>query len=391
MGLARDGVLAVAAAALAVRKGIRLGPLEWATLLAVAGLCIWTLLSATWAASPTWAIREAQRTLVYVSGLFAMLLLVRQAAYRMLVGGAFVGVTVACCYGLATRLFPGWQSTFDSFGGYRLSEPIGYWNGLGIIAAMGVLLAIGIAAKARLTACRAFAAASAPFLVATLYFTYSRGSWIALGLGFVASAALDRRRLQLVTTGVLVGAWSTLAVALSSRSRALTHVHATRVSAAHDGRLLAVELGLIALAAALTAAALGYGERRLRIPRTVRLVYSAGLALLVVVSLTAAVTHYGGPSRLVQKGYDSLSTAPPYSANLNKRLFNLSSPQRINTWRVAWTEYRTEPFLGTGAGTYEAYWMKERPNSFHVRNAHNLYLETLATLGPSDLFFLAFY
>jgi hypothetical protein len=73
---------------------------------------------------------------------------------------------------------------------------------------------------------------------------------------------------------------------------------------------------------------------------------------------------------------------------LNKRLFSLSSPGRVDTWRVAWEDYKANPVLGSGGGTYEQFWNKERDKGFHVRNAHSLYLETLATLGPVGLLLL---
>ena len=55
---------------------------------------------------------------------------------------------------------------------------------------------------------------------------------------------------------------------------------------------------------------------------------------------------------------------------------------RGDWWRVAATMVADEPLLGTGAGSFEAHWFRERPLAFHARDAHNLYLETLAELGP---------
>ena len=46
---------------------------------------------------------------------------------------------------------------------------------------------------------------------------------------------------------------------------------------------------------------------------------------------------------------------------------------------------RDEPLHGTGAGSFEAHWLRERPISFYARDAHNLYLETLGELGALGL------
>jgi hypothetical protein len=89
---------------------------------------------------------------------------------------------------------------------------------------------------------------------------------------------------------------------------------------------------------------------------------------------------------LAHKAYDAFVTPSPYVGDdLNRHLFRLSAGERIPQWRVAWRQYRLNPWLGSGAGTYEAYWLRYRPYAGTVRDAHNLYLETLAELGPVGL------
>jgi tetratricopeptide (TPR) repeat protein len=378
-------LIAVATVAIVVRAEIRVSALELVALAAGGALLAWILLSALWAPSPTQPMLEGERTLVYVGGLLAMLLIVRRASYRMLLGGVWSATTTVCCFSLATRLFPGWYSTFDSFAAYRLSEPIGYWNGLGIFAAMGVLLALALAARARVTALRALGAASVPLLTTTLYFTYSRGAWIALMLGLATALALDCRRLQLVTSSVLVAGSGGVAVALASGSAALTHLQASRAEAAHEGHRLAVALLVVAAASGVSALAAVLAERRLVVHRRTRTVYAAVLLLVLVTGVATAFVRYGGPLQLARRGYHSLDATVPRSANLNKRLFTLSSPGRVDHWRVARKQYEAHPLLGSGAGTFEQHWMRDRRLAGNVRNAHNLYLETLATLGPVGL------
>jgi tetratricopeptide (TPR) repeat protein len=45
--------------------------------------------------------------------------------------------------------------------------------------------------------------------------------------------------------------------------------------------------------------------------------------------------------------------------------------------------------LGSGAGTYELSWNRERPTAFDARDAHSLYVETLAEVGPVGVLLLA--
>src|SRR5439155_19920722 len=76
---------------------------------------------------------------------------------------------------------------------------------------------------------------------------------------------------------------------------------------------------------------------------------------------------------------------PQTGGDLNRRLTSFSSDGRADYWRVAWREVRAHPLLGGGSGSYERYWHRYRPTAFEAQNAHNLYLETLAELGPIGL------
>src|SRR5205823_7247980 len=67
-----------------------------------------------------------------------------------------------------------------------------------------------------------------------------------------------------------------------------------------------------------------------------------------------------------------------------------STQPRTSYFRVAWDEYRAHPVLGSGAGSYGRYWL-DAPDYFRyggALDAHSLYLETLAELGPLGLLLL---
>jgi tetratricopeptide (TPR) repeat protein len=71
--------------------------------------------------------------------------------------------------------------------------------------------------------------------------------------------------------------------------------------------------------------------------------------------------------------------------DLNDRLFTLSANGRTEYWHVALDLVGAYPLLGVGAGGYERHWLEERPAPMKVRDAHSLYLELLAELGPLGL------
>ena len=111
--------------------------------------------------------------------------------------------------------------------------------------------------------------------------------------------------------------------------------------------------------------------------------------LVIVIGLgVGGVVRYGGPSEVVSRAYKAFKRPPvsvSSSNSLNKRLFSLSGNGRIDQWRVALDGFEAHPVLGSGAGTYEYLWMKNRPVGRKVRDAHSLYIEALAELGPIGL------
>ena len=346
----------------------------------------WTLLSAVWASSATQPVLESQRMLVYIGACLSAFVLLRSSSYRALLIGIWAVTSTVCAYSLATRLFPTRLGTFDSIAGYRLSEPIGYWNGLGLFAGLGALLALGLVARSRTGLLRAAAGSSSVVLVSTLYFTFSRGSWLVLGGGLIAMLALDRRRLQALTALLVVAPWPAAGVWLASRAEGLTRLQVSLPVAADDGRRVAVAVAGLAVAGGLASFLFGVLCERVRVPRLVQLGFEGFVALVLAASLATVIVREGSPSRLAHRAYDAFTAPSRYQGdNLNQRLFSLSAGQRIPQWRVAWKDYRLHPWLGSGAGTYESYWLRYRPSTTTVKDAHNLYLETLAELGPIGL------
>lgn len=383
-------LLLVCAVALAARTRLRLGRLEVAVPAAFLALAIWGLFSALWSPSLTQPALESQRTLMYAAGMFAAVLIVRTRARRALLGGVWLAITLICIYSVLTRLFPEQVGFIDALAGYRLDQPLGYWNALGAFAAMGALLGLGFAARGKSIAVRAAGAASTVPLVLTLYFTFSRGAWIALAAGLLAAVAVDRRRLQLITALLFVAPWPAIAVWRASVSKPLTRIGSGLSAQSHAGHHFAVTAVELAFVAAVVGALLIGAERAVRVARPVRIAYASAILLAVVGVLAVVTVRFGSPPTIASRLYHDFvgQSQTLKHGDLNTRLFNLSGGQRIPQWKVAWREYRGHPWLGSGYGSYERYWNQYRPVALKVRNVHNLYLETLAELGPVGLVLL---
>jgi O-antigen ligase len=369
----------------------RPGRLRAAFAIAMTLLAAWIALSALWSLSSASSIRELERVLVYVLVALAVALVLRRGDAPAVAGGVALGVVAVSTYALATRLFPDRFETFDDpIQTYRLSEPVGYWNALGLLAALGVLLVLGIAANARRTPYAASAAAALPVLATTVYFTFSRGAWWALAAALIVLVALDPRRLRLVWTGLVLAVPSVLAVALASRQDALTTEDSPLPQAISEGhRLAAWIVVLVPVSAGLVWAARTVG-RRVAVSPAIRRAFDVVLLAVLVAALVGVVVSLGGPVAAVNELEDRFDApvAAVGSNDLNERLFSISGNGRAESVDVAVEAGRERPWAGHGAGSYEYLWYERRPSDLVIRDAHSLYAEVFAELGLVGLLLL---
>jgi tetratricopeptide (TPR) repeat protein len=375
--------------ALVLREG-RVSRLELSWIGGLTALTGWTAASMLWTSSQTETALEVERTFVYLLAAIAVAAVARSFAYRGILWGTWVGTTVACLYALATRLFPERLGTTDPVAGSRLFEPIGYWNGLGLLTAVAILLAAGLATHGRPGWARGVAAAFVPLLLPTLYFTFSRGAWIALAAALIAAFALSDRRLQLASSLLLQALSAAAALWLAYRAKPLRETTGTLTAAAHAGHTLAWRLLLLAAGAAAMRIAYDAASRRVQIRTHARRGFAVVLLACLVAVVAGALVHYGGPAGAFDRARRSIDSNPTGGrVDLNQRLFSLSSNGRLQAWHVALDEWHAHPLLGGGAGSFAEYWAAAGPNQTQLVEVHNLYLETLAELGPIGLALLA--
>jgi hypothetical protein len=351
-------------------------------------LLVWTILSGFWSSDLTATGLAAQRQLLYAATVVGGLTVVRRSSVDALLAGVWAGVVLICGWGLLTRLLPDHIGIVDPFSGYRLSGPIGYWNSFGLLAAIGTLIAIGLAARASLTWVRALAAASLPVLLVAQYYTFSRGAWLSLAVALVVLVVIDSARLQLLLVMGVAG-WSGLvAVAFARSYPPLTTQGSSLAAEVHAGHHVVAELAVLAAAAALSIVGLAFAERRVEVAHVVRRVAGGSLVAIVAVGAATFTVRFGAPWTAVNHAWHTFATgssAGGRSNNLNGRLLSFSGSGRVVQWHVAWDQVKSHPWLGGGAGTWVDYWVQYRPVASTIHNVHNEYLETLAELGPVGL------
>lgn len=363
-----------------------LGRRDAALLVGLAAFVGWGLLSTLWAPGAELPIRASELAILYLVAVAAFLVL-GSLSLPFGVLGAAMGVAA---YSLATRLIPDHVGTYaPQAGGYLLSGPTGYQNCLGMLCALATIIALGLIAHAPAVRARVAGAVSLVILLPTLYFTFSRGAVAALAIGVLAALALDPLRARLSVALSCALPLPLLGVWLCSGSRALTRAGAPLSAAAHDGHRLVAALLALALLQAGAIILLSAFELRLATARGARKTYIlvAGLAATTVV--VVGLVRIGNPVTFVSHATDAFkSSSPAYGGNLNDRLVTFSGHTRSAYWDAAWREVRANPLLGGGDGTFRRYWIRYRSVPVAVLNAHNLYLETLAELGPVGLVLL---
>jgi len=353
----------------------------------------WTLVSVLWSDAGGRAFLEFERALTYLLA-FALCATLPQSSSRLawMLRGVAVGLVVVCAAGLISRVAADVWPIAANVSQGRLSFPVTYWNGLGLMAAGATLLCFHLTADLREPApVRVLGAAALPVVLATLLFTFSRGAIVAGMLGLVVYVALGRPR---GLPGAILAIAAPVVVVLKTAYDAelvQSEDFATQaaIDQGHEVALVvaaaAVIAGLLRIATTLLDARLA----RVRTPSVSRPVAAAGV--VVALALTVVTLVAAGAPDYVSRQYDGFVKGADLKdeANLRARLTNPANNGRLDHWDVALQGYRAHRVRGNGAGTYQLLWARDRTVGFTVVDGHSLYVELLAELGLVGLGLIA--
>ena len=378
-----SGALVAAGVILAPAGARAYGRWPAGLLLAFAAL---SAISIVWSVQPDQSWQDANRLLAY-SGVFAAgVALVRVAPGRWpaVLGGLALAAVVVCAYALATKVFPASLDPGDTYA--RLNEPYGYWNAVGLTAAMGAICCLWLGARRTGHALlRALAYPAMGLLLLTLVLAYSRGALAALAVGLALWFCMVPLRLRgaaLVIAGAVgagaVAAWDFSNHALSSEGVAL----AQRTPAGHQLGALVVAM-LAALA--IVGIAVGFLTGRNAPSPLARRRAGAGLLaaiVLVVLVFAGALAHShrgltGSISHAVGALTNPNAKPPP---NTPGRLTGVASV-RARYWKEGLQVFDAHPLFGAGAEGYATAHQRYETETLEVRHAHSFVVQTLADLG----------
>ena len=353
--------------------------------LALAGLAllfVWTVASYEWAPLRERVQHDAERLLLYLGYFTAALALVRERwLYRALEPLLVLGVLITSLYGLSERLFPGLVE-FDRSrtAAGRLEQPFTYWNAVGVLGAIGAILAIRVAGdRRRPRGVRAAAAAGGVPIAFAAYLSFSRGALAAVAAGVVLLLALapeGRSQLRAIGAVLLATAASALVAAALPTVRSLE-----RGEQGDASQGLIMFAALIVLSGASVAVALYRSERpagpgRVRAPLGRRRLVLATGAIAVVGAVLAVAILEAQPEAVSPE------------AGANPARFGSFDSNRYRYWEVAVDLVEAQPITGAGSGAFFVEWRRRRERADQASDAHSLYIETAAELGLVGLCFL---
>ena len=358
-------------------------------------LAAWALLSGTWSDAPARAVIESDRVVVYLLAVAALAAPALSAnGLRLAVAGVASAIVVVCGIGLVTRVAPDVWSIADGVGKGRLSYPLTYWNSFGLLAVVGGLLCLHLTSDERVPRLgRVAAAAAVPGLVAALVLSYSRGAVAAGVVGLVAYLVLGRPRLGLPGLLATVPATALAAISAYGAERLATNAY-DAPAGIEQGHDVALVVGVATLGAALLRALLLWLDARLvdrpQLGRTPRLVL-AGLGVAVVLAAGGGAVAAGVPGE-VSDAYDEFVEGRPLQSSntdVRSRITDPSNNGRIEYWEISLDTFAEDRLKGSGAGTFQHIWARERAIPVTVIDAHTLYGEILAELGAVGMALLA--
>ncbi len=315
----------------------------------------------------------------------AAVALVRLAPDRWpaILGGLALAAVIVCSYALTTKVFP---SIAPANTYARLEEPYGYWNAIGLTAAMGAICCMWLGARrAGHALLSALAYPVMGIMLVTLMLAYSRGALIALAIGLALWFCVVPLRLRGAAVLILGGIGAGAVVGWDFSRHVLTTENIPLGERATAGHQLGALLVAMALVLTLAGIAIGFITDRRAPSRMVRTRAGAALLALVVLALVAfagALAHShrgftGSISHTVSTLTNPNAKPPP---NTPGRLTAVASV-RARYWKQALQVFDANPIAGAGADGYETASLRYRTALLEVKHAHGFVVQTLADLG----------
>jgi Flp pilus assembly protein TadD len=378
------GVLVAAAAAFRSKGTGRLWGLGCAA--ALFALAIYTAFSLIWSVDPANSWIEANRTFAYAATFAGAVAAVRLVGHRWrsVIAGVLLATIAVSIYALASKVFPASLDASDVYA--RISQPFGYWNAVGVTAALGVVPCLWLGARREgHGVLNALAAPALTALIVTLMLSYSRGALVAAIVGAALWFVFVPLRLRALAVLAVGGLAAAPVVIWTYRQPLLTDDHVVLGSRTFWGHRLGVVLVAALIAAFVAAILLRFAAERW--PLTAASRRRLGIAVLVALALVpfavvGVLAHsQRGFTGSISHGWNTLTNPNATQPVTNPgRLVDASNDHALY-WSYALDVFRTSPAFGAGAGAYPIADQRFMTGPALAMQAHSYVFQTLADLG----------
>jgi hypothetical protein len=378
-----SGALVIAAIAIDAPDRAKLWGIGCA--LAIFALAAFTALSVAWSVEPSDSWIEASRTLSYAAVFAGAIAFVRLAPqrWRSVIIGVLLGTLFVSAYAVATKIIPATLASGPTLA--RLNAPFSYWNAVGLTAALGVPPCLWLGARREgHGALSALAPPAICVLLIAAFLCYSRGSLIALAAGLAFWFAVTPLRLRGVAVLAISAVGAAIIISWTFAQSALTTDYAPltpRSSAGHTlGVLLLLVLVLCGVAGLVLRFALVRNPRSAQARRRAGVALAVALALIPVLGILALSVSSRGLFGSISHDWNTLTSTKAAVPNNASRLTAVGS-RRALYWSIALKAFDSNPFVGTGAGSYATVFLRYATSQATVTQAHGYIFQTLADLG----------
>lgn len=333
-------------------------------------------LSVDWSPLPDASLIEALRLVAYTALLAIAGLLAqnhRERTQQFALGFAGAALIVAL-YALSTRCFPG---LFDNDDFARLRLPFGYWNAVGTIGAIGLLMSLWVGSSRREHPWLEVAAYPAGGLfLFVLMLSQSRSALLAALVGIGVWLLIVPQRLRSAAWLIAVGAVAGIGIGWAYDQPAAKLDHLPLDARESFGfKLLLV---LIGMSAVLAAVGMFIQKRRLTRPLSEQKRQLYGKILLACAAVGAAgVLLYAAIGAIGGSDEAAVPNSPG-------RLTSTSS-MRSAYWSESWKIFKSQPLRGSGADSFLVARLPYRSDTQIAGHAHGMLPQVAADLGLAGL------
>jgi O-Antigen ligase len=342
-------------------------------------------LSILWSVQPDWSWFGANQLLSYLGAFAGAVALARLVprGWPAVVGGIATAATVLCAYSLLAKVFPATLASANDYG--RLLAPFGYWNAIGVCAALG--LAPALWAATRRTGpwmLRALTIPAMTLMISVIALSLSRSAAlvgvVAVAMWAVVVPLRLRTALMLGVAGLC--AVPIVIVALHSHNLSTDHIQlAAQDAAGHAfGPVL---LGVLAVATAI-GVALSYAIPRVTLAEPVRrrigMVLLAGVALVPVVVVVVLAASSRGLFGEISHAWQSLTNPNSIVRDNPSRLTQLGSSRPLY-WKQGLDVGSHALLKGAGELGYGVARLRYTTSTLKTDEAHSYPVQTFADLG----------